>query len=276
MLHFRFGNACSSRCGAAPGSTACRSRWPRPSACRGAAPFTTPPAPCATWSRTTCSVAVPPGDGAAAAHRQRVDPRREDQGAAARDAHARAAGPACAASSTATSPSRAWRRDRPPRPSPRCGCGSTTGAGRRALPHPCRQEPAADLHRGPGAAGSPRRRCTRTAARRRTTCASDQPGRDVGARRECAVADRRDAGAADRDGGQDRPGAGEADAYERVLGDALHGDQTLFAREDCVEEAWRIIDPALVAPPPVQPYAPGTWGRQAAVAPALGWHDPKA
>lgn len=75
-----------------------------------------------------------------------------------------------------------------------------------------------------------------------------------------------------------RPGAGEADAYERVLGDALHGDQTLFAREDCVEEAWRIVDPALAAPPPVQPYAPGTWGpaQAAAVAPALGWHDPKA
>ena len=42
-----------------------------------------------------------------------------------------------------------------------------------------------------------------------------------------------------------RPGAEEIDAYERVLGDAMAGDRTLFAREDYVEEAWRIVDPAL-------------------------------
>ena len=35
------------------------------------------------------------------------------------------------------------------------------------------------------------------------------------------------------------------DAYERVLGDAMAGDRTLFAREDYVEEAWRIVDPVL-------------------------------
>ena len=39
------------------------------------------------------------------------------------------------------------------------------------------------------------------------------------------------------------PGAEEMDAYERVLGDAMMGDATLFAREDYVEEAWRIVDP---------------------------------
>ena len=37
------------------------------------------------------------------------------------------------------------------------------------------------------------------------------------------------------------------DAYERVLGDAMAGDPTLFAREDYVEEAWRIVDPVLKA-----------------------------
>ena len=74
------------------------------------------------------------------------------------------------------------------------------------------------------------------------------------------------------------PGAGEMDAYERVLGDALHGDQTLFAREDSVEEAWRIVDPVLAAPPPVHAYAPGSWGpaEAARVAPPGGWHDPQA
>ena len=42
-----------------------------------------------------------------------------------------------------------------------------------------------------------------------------------------------------------RPGAEEMDAYERVLGDAMNGDRTLFARQDYVEEAWRIVDPVL-------------------------------
>src|SRR5262249_25236119 len=41
------------------------------------------------------------------------------------------------------------------------------------------------------------------------------------------------------------PQPGEMDAYERLLGDAMAGDTTLFAREDYVEEAWRIVDPAL-------------------------------
>jgi glucose-6-phosphate 1-dehydrogenase len=47
------------------------------------------------------------------------------------------------------------------------------------------------------------------------------------------------------------PGAEEMDAYERVLGDAMMGDATLFAREDYVEEAWRIVDPVLKADTPV-------------------------
>ena len=50
------------------------------------------------------------------------------------------------------------------------------------------------------------------------------------------------------------------DAYERVLGDAMAGDATLFAREDYVEEAWRIVDPVLKAGTPVYEYEPGTWG----------------
>jgi glucose-6-phosphate 1-dehydrogenase len=72
------------------------------------------------------------------------------------------------------------------------------------------------------------------------------------------------------------PAAGEMDAYERVLGDAMHGDATLFAREDYVEEAWRIVDPALAAPPAAQPYASGSWGPADAqrLAPPGGWHDP--
>jgi glucose-6-phosphate 1-dehydrogenase len=48
--------------------------------------------------------------------------------------------------------------------------------------------------------------------------------------------------------------------YERLLGDALAGDATLFAREDEVEEAWRIVDPILGNSTPVHPYSPGSWG----------------
>jgi glucose-6-phosphate 1-dehydrogenase len=68
----------------------------------------------------------------------------------------------------------------------------------------------------------------------------------------------------------------ERDAYERVLSDALTGDRTLFAREDYVEEAWRIVDPVLKADTAVYPYEPGTWGpKQAAgIMPAGGWRDP--
>ena len=54
--------------------------------------------------------------------------------------------------------------------------------------------------------------------------------------------------------GTRHPCANEMDAYERVLGDAMAGDATLFAREDYVEEAWRIVDPALKADTPVFEY----------------------
>ncbi len=52
----------------------------------------------------------------------------------------------------------------------------------------------------------------------------------------------------------------EMDAYERVLRDAMLGDTTLFAREDYVEEAWRIVDPVVKAGTPVYEYDPHTWG----------------
>ncbi len=69
----------------------------------------------------------------------------------------------------------------------------------------------------------------------------------------------------------------EMDAYERVLGDAIAGDATLFARQDYVEEAWRIVDPVLKADTPVYEYEPGTWGPpevNGTVTPTGGWHDP--
>jgi glucose-6-phosphate 1-dehydrogenase len=68
----------------------------------------------------------------------------------------------------------------------------------------------------------------------------------------------------------------EMDAYERVLGDAMDGDATLFAREDYVEEAWRIVDPLLKLETPVYSYQPGSWGPNEVerVTPAGGWQNP--
>ena len=73
------------------------------------------------------------------------------------------------------------------------------------------------------------------------------------------------------------PGPEEMDAYERVLGDAMAGDATLFAREDYVEEAWRIVDPVLKAGTPVYEYEPGSWGPTEVnpeVSPPEGWENP--
>ena len=74
-----------------------------------------------------------------------------------------------------------------------------------------------------------------------------------------------------------QPPADEMAAYERVLGDALEGDATLFARMDYVEEAWRIVDPLRTIAAPVREYEAGTWGpppRAGDVAPPGGWANP--
>ena len=71
--------------------------------------------------------------------------------------------------------------------------------------------------------------------------------------------------------------ATEKSPYERLLGDAIRGDTSLFTQDDCVEAAWRVVDPALVAAPSVLEYAPGTWGPSGAadiVNDADVWHDP--
>jgi len=74
------------------------------------------------------------------------------------------------------------------------------------------------------------------------------------------------------------PHAEEMDAYERVLTDAMAGDATLFARQDYVEEAWRIVDPVLKEGTPVYEYEPGSWGPDEVarrVTPPGGWQNPK-
>jgi glucose-6-phosphate 1-dehydrogenase len=69
----------------------------------------------------------------------------------------------------------------------------------------------------------------------------------------------------------------EMQAYEELLDDAMRGDSLRFAREDYVEEAWRIVQPVLGNTTPLHPYDPGTWGpAEAASLPAAngGWRDP--
>ncbi len=66
-------------------------------------------------------------------------------------------------------------------------------------------------------------------------------------------------------------------AYERLLDDAMDGDPRRFARQDMVEEQWRIVSRILAHDDRVLPYEPGSWGPVEAellAAPYGGWHDP--
>ena len=74
------------------------------------------------------------------------------------------------------------------------------------------------------------------------------------------------------------PAGDEMDAYERLLGDAMEGDATLFARQDAVETAWSIVEPILGDITPVSTYEPGTWGPGEAdrlSSEVGGWHSPE-
>ena len=72
--------------------------------------------------------------------------------------------------------------------------------------------------------------------------------------------------------------AGRMEAYERLLGDAMAGDATLFARQDVVEAAWAIVDPVIHGPSQMFEYEPGSWGPPQAevlVADIGGWNTPQ-
>lgn len=71
--------------------------------------------------------------------------------------------------------------------------------------------------------------------------------------------------------------AGRLGDYERLLGDAMNGDATLFAREDIVEAAWAIVDPVIHGPSALHTYEPGSWGPKEAdalTAEVGGWNTP--
>jgi glucose-6-phosphate 1-dehydrogenase len=76
-----------------------------------------------------------------------------------------------------------------------------------------------------------------------------------------------------------RQAANEMTPYERLLGDAIDGDSSLFTRAETVETAWRVVEPVLRDAPAVTEYAPGTWGPAAAdalLAPGECWYNPEA
>jgi hypothetical protein len=71
--------------------------------------------------------------------------------------------------------------------------------------------------------------------------------------------------------------AGQEAPYERLLGDAMDGDTTLFTRQDAVEAAWAAVDPVLKNHHRTIAYQPGSWGpKEAAVLiePDGRWHNP--
>lgn len=74
-----------------------------------------------------------------------------------------------------------------------------------------------------------------------------------------------------------RQAGSDAPPYERLLGDALRGDASLFTRDEAVEEAWRVVDPVLDLPEPVDLYDSGSWGPPSGriLAPGDAWHDPR-
>jgi glucose-6-phosphate 1-dehydrogenase len=77
----------------------------------------------------------------------------------------------------------------------------------------------------------------------------------------------------------EQPGPAELAPYERLLGDAMDGDASLFARQDSVEAAWAAVDAVLDDATPLHRYRPGTWGPEQAAGLTSrhgGWHDPQS
>jgi len=76
----------------------------------------------------------------------------------------------------------------------------------------------------------------------------------------------------------EQPAEASLGDYERLLGDAMNGDATLFARQDVVEAAWAIVDPLIKDPGAMFEYEPGSWGppqADALVAEVGGWNTPQ-
>jgi glucose-6-phosphate 1-dehydrogenase len=69
----------------------------------------------------------------------------------------------------------------------------------------------------------------------------------------------------------------ELEGYERLILEAMLGDQSLFTRSDEIDRVWEVATPLLENPPPVEFYTPGTWGPEAAIKHLISphhWHLP--
>ena len=176
---------------------------------------------------------------------------------------------------------RAWRPTPTSRPTSRCGSTSTRGAGAA-----CRST------------SGPARTCPSPSPRCGSSCTAAPGGvpeyepmpRDTNYLRfrvnpKVAIA----LGARAKRPGEELTGNNvelylcdshpdEMKPYERLLGDAMHGETLLFAREDGVEAAWRVVDDVLSTTRPAIPYREHTWGPKEAdalIGDEDGWHDPK-
>ena len=208
---------------------------------------------------------------AAAAMEPPAGPRPERaQGRAARavprDARRPIPPTTSAASTTATATSTASPPTRRPRRTPRCGWRSTTGAGpacrSSSAPASCcrsRRPSCGSSSSAPPRLGLPRR--SARAPRSRPARGQARPDdRRPAARRGPARPTRREPEQISLDMEFADEGGEGATPYEVLLHAAMRGDSTRFTRQDGVEETWRIMQPLLDAPPPVHPYAPGSWG----------------
>ena len=153
--------------------------------------------------------------------------------------------------------------------------------GRRAVLYPGRQEPARDRAPRCGSSctahPSGSSSSTRTCPARPTTSGSgSSPQLQIGCGARAKTPGEAfqghlvELGLADDDPDEMTP-------YERLLGDAMAGENLQFAREDGVEAAWRVVDRVLTDHDPVIPYPRNTWGPPQAeglIRNADGWHNP--
>ena len=172
-------------------------------------------------------------------------------------------------------------RTRRPRPTPRCGSRSTTGAGRacRSSSAPGKNLPVTADRAAARLPAPPRLGFDAEArARSRTSSSSSSTRRPASGCWSKRSARTGPSPSRSTSTWSSREEGGEGAApYEVLLHAAMNGDSARFTRQDSVEETWRILQPLLDAPPPVHEYAKGSWGRRPRTSSSPhygGWHGP--
>ena len=216
-----------------------------------------------------------PGDGAACGNRRGIDPRRESQGSS-RD-------PPCRCVERRPGPIRRLPRREGSEPAVAGGNlrgtslgGSHLALARGSVLYPGREMPSRHLHRdlchvSPAAADLRRDPASEPSPGSAQPRRFDQHGGPGHGSREKITGKSVELEA------HHQTVPHEMGPYERLFGDAMRGDQSLFAREDTVELAWKIVDPAFGGDFPVHPYPQKTWGPPEANSILLDghtWHDP--